>query len=79
MKKFEIRWSVTLNLNKHDPFAFLNGGVNEYSAIVEAPDADTALDSFMSRLDPDYGNTVGASWAMDTQYVHKLLGVNEVA
>jgi len=78
MKKFEIRWSVTLNLNKHDPWAFLNGGTSEYSAIVEAPDADTALDNFKSRLD-DSGNTVGTSWAMDTRYVHTLLGVKEVA
>ena len=78
MKKFEIRWSVTLDLNKHDPWTFLNGSVTEYSAIVEAPDADTALDRFKSRLD-DSGNTIGTSWAMDTQYVHKLLGVNEVA
>ena len=78
MKKFEIRWSVTLDLNKHDPFSFLNGGTNEYSAIVEAPDADRALDRFMNRLD-DSGNTVRASWGMDTQYVHKLLGVKEVA
>ena len=77
MKKFEIRWSITLDLNKHDPFSFLNGRTNEFSAIVEAPDADTALDRFMNQLD-DSGDTVASSWSMDTQYVHKLLGVKEV-
>ena len=75
LKKFKIRYSVTIDFGPKD---HMTGKKTYHEDIIEAPDADTALETYMSQPYDDSMTPNRTGWSQDIHYRHHLLGVEEV-